>query len=177
MALETAALGRNLSRVELAVSIVLIAVLFLLFMQRMGGVEAAAEKSILRTRYQDMQTRLMLRKANLVLQDRVGERVTLSELVRYIGRGEAAFVADASTVDWDDYLPGAWVYDESARILMYRVISEDHFDVRFTTPKRVGFQLIPSYVDTDGNGRYDPAGDRLTGARIRLLDERSLVID
>lgn len=172
MAIETAVLRRNLSRVELAAAIVIIAVLFAMFMNRVTRVEAAAEKSILRATYQDMQSRLITLKVSLVFQEKRDQPLTLSGIARHIGRGTLPLLESQAEVRWEDVPRGAWIYFKDTQHIEYRVINEDYFDVESEQPKRVRFQLEPRYVDTNRNGQYDETEDRLEGAVLRLLDEK-----
>jgi hypothetical protein len=175
MAIETASLRRNLSRFEIAVTIIIIAILFAMFMNRMGRVEAAAEKSMLRAQYQDMQSRLITLKVSFVFQEQQGRPLTLRDVVRHIGRGELEFFESEGAFDWGRIAPGERVYFEDVRRIEYRAINEDYFDVEKTTPKRVRFQVEPQYVDMNGNGTYEESVDRLDGVTLRLLDQRALL--
>lgn len=175
MAIETTALRRNLTRLETMVYCIIIIVLFVLFMRRMAAVEASAEKAILLSRYQDMQSRLMTLRAGLLQQGGHAGALRLDDLVRKIGWGEIQFVEIGETLDWDTVPPGAWVYFKAARQLQYHVISADYFEVEAAVPKRVRFQIEPRYADINGNGRYDEPGDRLEGAAVQLLDPRALL--
>ncbi|MCZ6665562.1 MAG: hypothetical protein O7B81_09670 [Gammaproteobacteria bacterium] len=170
MAIETASLRRNLSRLEVAVAVLIIAVLFAVFMNRVSHVEAAAEKAILIAQFQDMQTRLLTLKVSFVLQEIQGRPPTLHDVVRHVGRGDLEFIESERAFDWESVDPGAWVYFEDVRRIEYRVISEDYFEVEKTGPKRVRFQVEPRYVDINDNGRFDDSVDRLDGAVLKLLD-------
>ena len=171
MAIETASLTRNLSRVELAAAIVIIAILFAMFMNRVTRVEAAAEKSILRATYQDMQSRLITLKVSLVFQENRDQPLTLTGVARRIGRGMMPLLDSDTEVNWEDLPRGAWVYFKDAQRFEYKVINDDYFDVESDAPKRVRFQLEPRYVDINRNGQYDESQDHLEGAVLRLLDE------
>ena len=173
MAIETTSLRRNLSRVELAAALVMIAILFAMFMNRVTRVEAAAEKSILRATYQDMQSRLITLKVTLVFQEKRDQPLSLSGIARHIGRGTMPLFESEANVNWEDLPRGAWIYFKDTQRFEYRVINEDYFDVESEEPKRVRFQLEPRYVDINRNGRYDESQDHLAGAVLKLLDERA----
>ena len=156
---------------ELAVAIVIIAILFAMFMKRVTRVEAAAEKSILQATYQDMQSRLITLKVSLVFQENHAEPLQLIDIARHLGRGILPLVELAVQVNWEDVPRGSWVYLMDMQRFEYRVINEDYFAVEVERPKRVRFQLEPRYVDVNRNGTYDESQDRLQGAVLKLLDE------
>ena len=170
MAIETTTLKRNLSRLELALAILVIAVLISVFMRRMDTVSAAAERSILLARYQDMQSRLMSLRAGVITRQAQTAALRLDDVVRSLGRGDILFVPRETGFDWGRIGPGEWVYFRASHLLEYRVTHEEFFAVAAQAPTRVRFQLEPRYADIDGNGRYDEATERLEGATIRLLD-------
>jgi hypothetical protein len=171
MAIETAVLRRNLSRVELGLAVLIIGVLFAIFMNRVTEVEAAAEKAILRATYQDMQSRLLTLKVSLVFQENRAQPIKLNDIARHLGRGTLPLLDSESLVNWEDVPRGSWMYFKDTQLVEYRVINEDYFDVGKAAPKRVRFRLEPHYVDINGNGRYDESEDHLNGAALRLLDK------
>lgn len=171
MAIETTSLRRNLSRFELAVTILIIAVLFAAFMSRMSGVEGAAERSILQARYQDMQARLLTLKVQFV--SGTGGPLTLEDVVRHLGRGDIAMLSSRDDPGWTDVRPGGWAWWAKERTIAYRVINEEYFADAGIAPV-VRFKLEPRYVDMQDDGRYDPARDRLTGATLSVVDVQAL---
>lgn len=172
MALESVSFARNLSRLELAAAVVLVGVLAALFFQRMDTVAREAERTLLRARYQDMQSRLATYRAELMLA-RGAARPHLAELVRHLGRGDLLF-AESAGLDWNSVPSGGWVYLADQRELHYRVSHGADFAGAFGEPARVRFQLVPLFADSDGNGRYDEPGDTLRGAELRPLDPAAL---
>jgi len=174
MSLSSRSLARNLSRMELALSVSIIAVLLSLFLSRMGAVEAAAERAVLRARYQDMQSRLMTWRTERLLREPGAQPLTLDDLARHLGRGELHMAASAAAVDWSGVPPGGWVYLRDSGILYYRVINAGRIAAGPGEPSRVRFQLEPAFADSNANGRYDPPAEPLYGARLRLLDHAAL---
>lgn len=174
MAIETTSLSRNLSRFELAISILLIALLFGAFMSRMSGVEGAAERSILQARYQDMQARLLTLKVSFVSGREGAEGLTLRDVVRHIGRGEIVMLASRDDPGWEAVEPGGWAWWEASGTLVYRVMNAEFFELEEHDAPVVRFKLEPRFVDTRSDGRYDPGEDRLTGAVLRAIDADAL---
>jgi hypothetical protein len=174
MSLGTSSLARNLSRLELAVSIAIIALLLGLFLARLGAVEAAAERAVLRAQYQDMQARLMTWRTERMMRGAGAAPATLDELARHLGRGELTVVEHANEIDWSSVAPGAWVYVRETAEFHYRVGHRERLLVGPDEPPRVRFRLVPSYADTNGNRRYDPPGETLYGADLHLLDRAAL---
>lgn len=170
MAIQTASLSRNLSRMELAIVIVIIAVLFAMFMARMRSVEGAAERSMVLARYQDMQARLLTLKVRFVGGGTERTPLAVRDVVRHIGRGDVVTLRSLDDPDRDGVPAGSWAWAEAERLLVYRIINRDYFEVGGDRPEFARFKLEPRYVDINQNGRYDEPVDRLTGATLRPID-------
>lgn len=170
VSLASAARSRNLSRLELALVVIVIAVLMMMFMRRMERVEAAMERAMVQLVVQDLQSRLLMYKADLTISGRedgladiIGAN-PVGTIIPVLGNYAGAY----DEVDWDAVLPGQWVFDRRAGTLEYRVIHEDWVDTPVRHPARIRLRIEPRYVDVDGDGRYDPGTDRL---RTVVLDE------
>lgn len=174
MNVSSPSLARNLSRMELVVSVAIMALLLGLFLSRMSALEAAAERAVLRARYQDMQSRLMTLKTEWMLREVPARRLTLDDLARHLGRGEVLMAATAAAVDWAIVPPGGWVYLRDSGEFHYRVINAERIATGPGDPPRVRFELEPAFADSNGDGHYDPPAETLYGARLRLLDTAAL---
>lgn len=174
MTVSSRSLARNLSRLELVVSVAIMALLLGLFLSRMSALEAAAERAVLRARYQDMQARLMTSRTELILREARTRPLTLDDLARHLGRGEVLMAATAAAVDWAAVPPGGWVYLRDSGEFHYRVINAGRIVAGLDDPPRVRFQLEPMFADDNQNGRYDPPAETLYGASLRLLDAAAL---
>ena len=53
---------------------------------------------------------------------------------------------------------GSWYFDKGARVLVYRVRHEAHFESALPGPKRARFAVRLVYQDANSNHRFDPCG-------------------
>lgn len=140
MARSTAALGRNLSRLELALAIVVIAVLAALFMRRMTSVEQAAEEAWLATRVQYIQSHLMTLRLTAMSDPAAAPPRDAGEVVKTLGYDDIHWFEHAAAVDWAAVPPGEWVYLRTSQQLLYRPASAA-MPGATGAPPRVTFQL------------------------------------
>ncbi len=166
MAGTTASLQRNLSRLELALGIVVIAVLIGLFMARMQAVELAAEEAIVATRVQDMRARLMTLRTRFVSGD--AAPMTIPEIVRHIGRGEMRTFTREHRIDWTTVAPGEWIYIADSGLVAYRSIAGDALPGAHGEPPLLRFKLEAHFADTKAG---DGAARRVVGARLVRMAE------
>ncbi|HKJ76699.1 MAG TPA: hypothetical protein VKA64_05805 [Gammaproteobacteria bacterium] len=64
-----------------------------------------------------------------------------------------------------------WYFDRRERVLVYRVANSGRFEGGPPGPARIRLQLRTSFADRNGNGRYDPASERIDGIRLVVLDD------
>lgn len=165
-----AATARNLRRLELALVVVVLALLVGFFARRMERVEAAMERTMLQLVVQDLQARLMMRAAGVNFGP---EPLPLAELiganpVQVLTAAPGEYLGERTGVDWSTVPPGAWVYDRSDGTLGYRVRHARFIDTGAgAPPARVRWRIEPVYVDLDGDGRFEAGRDRLVNVRLR----------
>ncbi|MGR8918528.1 MAG: hypothetical protein ACU85V_02825 [Gammaproteobacteria bacterium] len=162
MALSTSSLYRNLSRLELAIAVIVISILVVSFLQRMRAVELAAERATLDGQVQDMQARLLGLRAD-VLGGRISAgELSLSAIARRIGHPETVYVAAERGFDWNGLRPGGWVYFEEGAEFAYRPLAGKDMPGASGRPPRVRLRLRPLWSGTDDERR-------LRGAMLERL--------
>ncbi|MGE0482878.1 MAG: hypothetical protein AB7Q81_01935 [Gammaproteobacteria bacterium] len=166
MAITTTALQRNLSRFELALALLVLAILVSLFLRRMENVSAAAEEAAVRTRVQDMEARLMTLRASFASGDYAGRQLNEDDIVRILARGDVPAAATARGFDWSAVPEGSWVYFADRRQFAYRVIHAGRFPAAAGEPPQLRFQVEALRAATPSGGT---GGGRLVGARLLPL--------
>lgn len=190
--------GRNLSRLEMVASLVLVALVFGTFVERGLRVFAAAEKSAMQAAVLNMNSALRILYYEYVVSGRIGEVAawqganpirlldesrgalrtgTLTQFPE-LGRFEAATAGIAGRyrgeVDAEpppDLQGGDWYFDRSAAALVYRVRNGEFLRSDLPGPPRVRYRLDVRFDDLDGDGQYNPATDRPVDVTLRPLDE------
>lgn len=190
--------GRNLSRLEMVASLVLVALVFGTFVERGLRVFAAAEKSAMQAAVLNMNSALRILYYEYVVSGRLGEvaawqganpilllgdgRGTLQTgtLARFpeLGRFEAATAGIAGRYRGEvemepppDLQGGEWYFDRGAAALVYRVRNGEYFRSDLPDPPRVRYRLDVRFDDPDGDGQYNPATDRPVDVELRPLDK------
>lgn len=159
MAIETTLLTRSLKRLELALAIVVVAVLVAVFMQRVDHVANAAEQAMLTARLQDMQARLMSLRTEFVAGART-QPLSLDAVVDFIDDGDIARAPRQGGFDWAAMQPGSWVYFRDTRELVYRATAP--LPGTRGSPPRVYFQIVPvAAANVAGAQGGDTHGARL----------------
>ncbi|MEM7540257.1 MAG: hypothetical protein AAF384_01600 [Pseudomonadota bacterium] len=172
MAIFTASLQRNLSRLELAISILIIAILMVAFMRYLDAIEVSAERATFMAAFQDMQTRVMELRVLGGLES--NRHIGLSEFVRRVGRGDMQVFVRESAINWAEIEPGQFVFALDERMMIYRVRAESSMNLALTDPGRVRIKITPVFDDANNNGRFDDGRDTLRSARLELIDREIL---
>ncbi|MCC7412160.1 MAG: hypothetical protein IT495_11100 [Gammaproteobacteria bacterium] len=173
MTIALRSLARDLSRIELALAVVLIAVLVALFLRRMERVEALMERTTVQLVVQDLQARLLMYRAELTAKPAPDALAALvgANPVGTIIPALASYAGERERIDWNEIRPGQWAFERSTGTLGYRVMHARDLDGgEGLRPARLRYRLEPIYDDLDRDGRYDPARDRLYGIRFARLD-------
>ena len=66
--------------------------------------------------------------------------------------------------------PGNWYFDRRDGELIYKLRQAAYLRTDLTGPSRIRFRIDVLFQDNNGNGRYDPDGDRFEGVSFHALD-------
>lgn len=195
MSTASAALQRNLGRLELAAFVVIACLLAAALFERYQRVAAQAERAAVDTFIADYRGRLRL--FNMLEAPRLGPAqlaalaggnpfalfgapVTRTGTFGVVPGGDGA--ADGPAYGYIGEIPsqavaalkkGQWAFDNDAGVLVYRVEHPQGFAGPEGAPEMLRFGLRLDFADVDADGRYDPALERALGLRLdRLADER-----
>ena len=175
MAYEQNRMRRPLSRLELALSVVLLSIFISYFLHRILIMTVAAEDRYLMTTINQIRAELMIYSAEKLIEHRYEDLYRLS-LENPVGRGFQAprnYAGSRKELDLEEMAPGSWWYEENTGSLVYRVTNEDYFRNHSSGLPllRLGFEL--GYEDRDTDGLYTPGADSVRGVSLRVLDQYS----
>lgn len=160
---------RELSRFELAVIVIALAILVVFFWGRVSRLMVTAEATGFSVRVSHLRTALRVETAERLM---LGSRQKVAALE---GSNPMSLVADRPA----DYLGemwapdpatiprGKWYFDLQDRVLVYRVLNDAHFETALAGPKRARLGMYLDYTDANENGTYEPAIDAIRGVRLR----------
>ena len=172
MVFEQRRLSRPLSRIELAVSILLISMFIGIFIQKILVLTAAAEATALELMVRNMRIGVMTRVAELLIEGNYAGIAGLVESNPMSVMNTPARVYRGKSPDGIDgnIESGVWYYDAQQRLLFYDVINEDYFRTEGTIPGRVRIKFRLNYEDRNINGNYDEGIDNPRGVSVVVLD-------
>lgn len=186
MSEESSRLGRNLRRYELAVAIVFMALLIAVFMDRMQALEAQAERAGFDLFVGTLRERIRIQNVVLRAGKSRGRVIDLAG-----GNPIQLFMAGGARPDWlgetvpidppSGYrgetdraregvpAPGEWVFERRRRALTYRVRGRGAFGLDRDQSDLIRFALAVDYLDSNGNGYFDPGVDAALGLKLERL--------
>lgn len=197
MALAHRWASRNLSRLELAAAVIVIAVICTAFLGRGLRVLAAAEEQNVQASMLNIESALRILFYGLIVDGRaaeaitwqngnpvtlmqswgtatdIGTAVTYPELARFgtmSGAMGMNYVGEFEAIDPGAISPGHWYFDRQERMLVYRVRNDEFFRSTLPGPARIRFRLDVHFDDPDRDGRYNPATEIITGVGLVPAD-------
>ena len=65
---------------------------------------------------------------------------------------------------------GSWYFDETERVLVYRVRHEEYFETTLPGPKRARFAVRLVFDDENANHRFDPGIDAVQALKLQAVE-------
>ena len=173
MALEQIRMDRPLSRLELAIVVVLVASCFTWFLNRMNDMAALAEATALDLTVRNLKTGVMSAVASGIIanDERTLQRIANGNPVGSAIEPPAGYIGAVRDANPANILPGQWYFDEDHHWLVYHVVNTDYFVNDGEGPARVRIQLKLIYNDLNGNGAFDAGMDRPESVSVSMLDQ------
>jgi hypothetical protein len=173
MAFEQIRMDRPLSRLELAVVVLLIASCFTWFLNRMNYMTALAEATALDLTVRNLKAGVMSAVASGMLRNdaQALQRIAESNPVGSAIDPPAGYIGAVRGANPASIQPGQWYYDEDNHWLVYHVVNADYFLGAGEGPARVRIQLRLNYNDVNENGSFDAGSDVPGSVSVMMLDE------
>jgi len=161
---STRFLVRDLSRLELALSVCVIAVLIAVGVYYMLRVADAAERARLVASANEIRSALMLEALGRVVRGGGADLAALDRANPFaIVPPPEGYLGELGARDARDAAGGSWYFEPRSRELVY--VGRGGAGSR----RHVRFQVRLGYEDADGDGRFDPEVDAFSGvALVRL---------
>lgn len=164
-ALDARRRRRHMSRLELAISVIIVGVLIGVVAWRANKLMVKAEQVSVMQVAGQLRAALGLEVAARVARGHLAAAAGLaaSNPMDLLQVRPANYLGVLSDPDPAQIRPGNWYFDSRTGYLVYRVQHTDDFETVLTGPARAEFVIRLRYRDGDGNGRYNAAGDTLYG--------------
>lgn len=187
-------LDRNLSRLELIVSVTIILLFIGAFIQHMLIVFARAERSMVTSTVTNINTALKYRAVFDLMKQDYSDLADLgnSNPMNVVearqqpdggvaGPEQAASGIDSAgqpgnyTGELENPDPaaepkGSWYYDKGRRQLVYIVRNTEFFSSSLPGVPRLRFRVHIDYTDSDANGKFDPPADKYRSVHLQSMD-------
>ena len=173
MAFEQIRMDRPLSRLELAIVVLLIALCFTWFLNRMNEMAAIAEATALDLTVRNLKAGVMSATASGMLSgdDNALQRIADSNPVGIAIDPPAGYIGAIRGVNPAGIQPGQWYFDEDHRWLVYHVVNDDYLVSDGAGPVRVRIQLKLNYNDVNGDGSFEAGVDVPGSISVTMLDK------
>jgi hypothetical protein len=186
---------RQLSRMEMILVVIVLALVLSYFMNYMLRMFAIAERSLLMSSIININTTLQYRAAGYALR---GDYAVLDGF-----KGLNPFALDAIDPEWldntmntdadmprlpagkvylgvppsylgefddvnpDDIEPGSWYFNRQTRTLVYMIKNREFFETGLPGPERVEFYVDIDYTDRNNNNQFDAEADEFRNISLR----------
>lgn len=154
-----------MSRLELAISVIIVGVLIGIVAYRANKLMAQAERVNVVQVTGQIRAALGLAVVARVARGQLAAAAGLaaSNPMDLLQTRPPNYLGALSDPDPAQIRPGNWYFDSRTGYLVYRVQHTDDFETALPGPARAEFVIRLRYRDGDGNGRYTAAGDTLYG--------------
>ena len=188
---------RNLSRTELVIAILILALLIGNFSRYMVVLFARAEQSIMTRTVININTALNYRAAMAVMRRQYDELQFLIKMNPMQDMQSSPEISDfengenkisleffgsiislpenyAGLIDADNAQAmekGKWYFQRDDHILVYRLSNSEFFSSDLEGPARIRFRTKLYYKDNNANGRFDQMIDEYHTVKLQTLDQ------
>ena len=172
MAFEQIRLDRPLSRIEIAMLVIVISVCVVWLLQRLAYLEAVAEARALDLTLRNIRTGIMVNVATRLIQsdDQGIASLAGTNPVGTVIDAPQGYIGVLRDANPDFIQPGQWYFDEERKALVYHVVNADYTERAGEGPTRLRVSLKLSYDDRNGNDTYDPGIDMPSGVSLNILE-------
>jgi hypothetical protein len=188
---------RNLTRKELVIAILILALLIGFFSRYTLSIFSQAERSMVNRTIININTALNYRASLAVMMGRYNELIVLlnnnpfesMQSVEKIGQikdknnnfgllSEGSFIS--TPVNYEGVLvsgntefmeKGKWYYQKDKKILIYTLKNNEYFKSELEGLPRIRYRIKLDYLDINANGQFDENLDQFNGVRIQAIDE------
>lgn len=170
--MELTGLRYSLSRFELGICLIIIAILFYFAVERISELSVYTEQTGIKILIRNMQSNLDLYKSEKMISgtlDDMAEMVN-SNPVGTIFPPPENYRGEFQSPDPLQFSPGDWYYDMGNKHVVYHVIHSDRFISSAPAPARIRLRLEPVFQDLDNNGQFDRGVDKMRGLVLKKVE-------
>ena len=160
------------SLLELIVVITIIALLFVVAIDKLLILKVEAERTAMQTILGNIRSAMAIQVADHITRDDVDSLAKSEGLnpMDWLSSRPDGYIGVLDEPDPADVEPFKWYFDSYNNQLVYRVGNSDYFISELDGPKRARFKLKLDYTDADNNGRYNKKTDKIHGLRLDAVE-------
>ncbi|GEM_PF-2649019 len=188
---------RNLTRIELVMALLVLAILIGSFSRHMFIVFARAEQRMINSTVININTALNYRSSIMVMrgnyddldvlimmnpmEDMVSEpEINVSDdeneniSLALSGSTISASIKYGGVIEYESIElieKGKWYFEKNSHILFYTIQNAEFFSTDVTGPARIRYKIEIDYEDKNNNGDYDSHTDNFHTVKIEPMDQ------
>jgi general secretion pathway protein G len=153
---------------ELVVVVIAVAILSGVALDRLLPLVGRAQRAAFLDVQRELQSALLLAAAERITS---GEAATLPQLAQanpmaLLLKPPANYVGELAAPEPAAVPRASWYFDETSRLLGYRVGRHTRFAAREGPADRIELRVAFVFADRDADGVFDEAGDSFSGLRL-----------
>lgn len=172
MAFDQIRLDRPLSRIELAVMVIVIAICAVWLLNRLAFLEALAEARALDMTVRNLRIGVMVNVSTHLLEGKYDSMAAMAQSnpVGVVIEPPPGYIGALRQANEANIQSGQWYFDEDRQQLVYRIVNSRYFESTGDGPARVRLKLKLNYDDRNNNGEYDAGVDAAQSVSVQVLD-------
>jgi len=159
------------SLLEFAVVVSIIAILAVIAVDRLWALRLEAERVAVAQVVGALRSALGIEVARRALEDGLGSLPELhgSNPMALLAQRPAGYAGELTAGSAGQVEGGQWYFDPVVGVLVYRARFRDAFEGLQPGSRDLWYRVVMIFTDTNGNGAYDSASERINGLDLRAL--------
>lgn len=158
---------------ELVLVVILVVLLFMTAWWRLMPLRGDAEAAHVATTIGSLRSALGLETAERIVESSVEKAVELegSNPMNLLAQAPGNYLGEVNPADSADIEPGSWYFEPASGELRYRVRFPEYLTGgSLDAPSDLAWRIRVDFIDSDGDGNFQPEVDALQSVRLEALD-------
>ena len=157
---------------ELVLVIVIIAVLFVIAVDKLLILKVSAEQVAMKQVLGVLRSAMTLDIASHIVKNNIQGLATKegTNPMDWLSEKPDNYIGILNEPDPTDVQGNSWYFDNYSRMLIYRVTNKEYFKSELSGPARARFKIKLDYTDINENGIFDYNIDEIHGLILTSID-------
>ncbi|MBI4357072.1 MAG: hypothetical protein HY559_04275 [Gammaproteobacteria bacterium] len=164
---------------ELALVICVVSILYAVALRYSIRVLAMTERVTVEQTILALQNAVEFQALRHLLSGNMERLVQLeqSNPMDYLVRKPNAYLGELKNVDPKQVKEGAWYFDKTNRLIVYRLRYGRYFESTLKGPPLIRLSIKLQYTDVNRNGRFDEKSERVTGLTLEPKESYAFTVE